>query len=126
MVTRTVFVAMLAITLAVLTRAAAALADIEVVVPDLDGSGPTEPLTIGPLVAVSAGAVLLAAAALAVLERLSPARGRSVVTLVGVLLLAASFIPIVQAELPVEAAAVLVALHAEVGMCALVGVVRRS
>lgn len=116
--------AMLATTAVVVAvRFGAALADIEVVVPDRAG-GPPEPLELGPLVVVTLGAFVVAILAVVVLDRVLADRGRRVVRLVGPLLLAASFVPVFGSDLPGESRLVLSVLHLVVGITVLRTVVR--
>ncbi|WP_052667559.1 DUF6069 family protein [Nitriliruptor alkaliphilus] len=109
--------------LVVAIRFGAALADVEVVVPDR-AAGPPEPLGLGPLVVVTLGAFVVAIVAVVALDRLLPGRGRRVVRLVGLLLLAASFIPVLGSDQPGESRLVLSVLHLVVGIAVLRTVVR--
>lgn len=117
----TAMVATIAVVVAV--RFGAALADVEVVIPDRAG-GPPEPLGLAPLVVVTLGVFVVAIVAVVVLDRLLAGRARRVLRLVGLLLLAASFIPVFGSDLPGESRLVLTLLHLVVGIAVLRTVVR--
>jgi hypothetical protein len=111
--------AVVTVALAVAVRFVAALADVEVLVPDREGG---DPVTLGfaPIVVVTLGAFVLAIVVVLVLDRVLGDRSRRVARWLGLLLLAASFVPVLLTDLPDASVLVLAVLHILVG----VGVLR--
>lgn len=115
--------ALVTLAVAVAIRFGAALADVEVVVPDRVGGTP-QPLELGELVVVTLAVFAVAIVAVVVLDRLLHGRSRRIVRIVGLLLLAASLVPLHTGELPGESRTVLTVLHLLVGFAVLRTVVR--
>lgn len=115
--------ALVTLAVAVAIRFGAALADVEVVVPDRAGGTP-QPLELGELVIVTLAVFAVAIVAVVVLDRLLHGRSRRIVRIVGLLLLAASLVPLYTGELPGESRIVLTVLHLLVGFAVLRTVVR--
>lgn len=109
--------------LAVAIRFGAALADVEVLVPDRSGGDP-QPLGLHEVVVVTLGVFAVAIVAVLILDRVLHGRSRRILRTVGLLLIAASLVPLYTTELPDESRLVLTVLHLLVGLAVLRTVVR--
>lgn len=109
--------------LAVAIRFGAALAGVDVVIPDRAGGDPV-PLDLGPIVVITIGAFLLAILAVLVLDRLLHGRSRRILRVLVLSVLAGSLVPVYLGDLPTDATVVLTVLHLLVGIAVLRTVVR--
>jgi hypothetical protein len=122
-VTNWVIGALVTTAVAVAIRFGAALAGVEVVIPDRAGGDPV-PLELGPIVVITLGAFLAAIVAVLVLDRLLHGRSRRILRVLALLVLAGSLVPVHLGDLPTDATVVLTVLHLVVGIAVLRIVVR--